>query len=122
MQGIESDQSQVLYSLYGVVEHSGRLTGGHYTAYVKVRPNSTRHKYFLQQLDLTGAKVSAALMKLAEENSSQNSNATTPTTPEELPSAQPGKWYYISDSRVSESSESSVLRCQAYLLFYERIY
>ena len=25
-------------SLYGVVEHSGGLTGGHYTACVKVRP------------------------------------------------------------------------------------
>ena len=31
------DQRKVLYSLYGVVEHSGRLQGGHYTAYVKVR-------------------------------------------------------------------------------------
>ena len=27
---------QVLYSLYGVVEHSGRLQGGHYTAFIKV--------------------------------------------------------------------------------------
>jgi ubiquitin C-terminal hydrolase len=27
---------QILYSLYGVVEHSGRLQGGHYTAFVKV--------------------------------------------------------------------------------------
>lgn len=33
----------------------------------------------------------------------------------------PGKWYYISDSRVMEASESSVLNSQAYLLFYERI-
>ena len=27
----------VLYSLYGIVEHSGSMRGGHYTAYVKVR-------------------------------------------------------------------------------------
>lgn len=33
----ESD-SQVLYSLYGIVEHSGTMRSGHYTAYVKVRP------------------------------------------------------------------------------------
>lgn len=26
----------ILYSLYGVVEHSGTLHGGHYVAYVKV--------------------------------------------------------------------------------------
>jgi len=28
--------NQVLYALYGVVEHSGTLHGGHYVAYVKV--------------------------------------------------------------------------------------
>ena len=34
----------------------------------------------------------------------------------------PGKWYYVSDSHVRESSESDVLNAQAYLLFYERIF
>nr|KAG5701148.1 hypothetical protein BaRGS_002624 [Batillaria attramentaria] len=34
-QDVRSGQRRVLYSLYGVVEHSGRLSGGHYTAYVK---------------------------------------------------------------------------------------
>lgn len=29
---------RVLYSLYGIVEHSGSMRVGHYTAYVKVRP------------------------------------------------------------------------------------
>ena len=29
-------QNKVLYALYGVVEHSGTLHGGHYVAYVKV--------------------------------------------------------------------------------------
>ena len=33
-----NSENRVLYSLYGVVEHSGRLQFGHYTAYVKVRP------------------------------------------------------------------------------------
>ncbi|KAM7399022.1 hypothetical protein PAMP_018316 [Pampus punctatissimus] len=31
--------TQVLYSLYGIVEHSGTMRSGHYTAYVKVRPH-----------------------------------------------------------------------------------
>ncbi|XP_058163169.1 ubiquitin carboxyl-terminal hydrolase 45 isoform X3 [Dasypus novemcinctus] len=31
---------KVLYGLYGVVEHSGSMRGGHYTAYVKVRTPS----------------------------------------------------------------------------------
>jgi len=32
----------MLYSLYGVVEHSGTLHGGHYVAYVKVRSHTGR--------------------------------------------------------------------------------
>ncbi|CAG9565010.1 unnamed protein product [Danaus chrysippus] len=31
------------------------------------------------------------------------------------------RWYYVSDSMVSEVSEEKVLRAQAYLLFYERV-
>lgn len=38
-QDVRSGQRKVLYSLYGLVEHSGRLQTGHYTAYVKVRPS-----------------------------------------------------------------------------------
>jgi uncharacterized UBP type Zn finger protein len=34
---LKPGQNQVLYALYGVVEHSGTLHGGHYVAYVKVR-------------------------------------------------------------------------------------
>lgn len=33
---------KVLYGLYGVVEHSGSMRGGHYTAYVKVRTPSRK--------------------------------------------------------------------------------
>lgn len=80
-ESVKPGEKQILYSLYGVVEHSGTLHGGHYIAYVKVRQKT-------------------------EENVG-------------VPS--PGKWYYISDSRVMEASESSVLSSQAYLLFYERI-
>lgn len=36
--------------------------------------------------------------------------------------APAGKWYFVSDSRVSEVGEDRVLRSQAYLLFYERIW
>jgi hypothetical protein len=34
---LKTGQNQVLYALYGVVEHTGTLHGGHYAAYVKVR-------------------------------------------------------------------------------------
>ena len=44
--------------------------------------------------------------------------------PDEPPTAPPpGRWFYISDSKVCEvTSESSVLNREAYLLFYERLY
>ena len=31
-------KGRMLYSLYGIVEHSGSMHGGHYIAYVRVRP------------------------------------------------------------------------------------
>uniref|UniRef100_A0A672HR90 Ubiquitin carboxyl-terminal hydrolase n=1 Tax=Salarias fasciatus TaxID=181472 RepID=A0A672HR90_SALFA len=36
---------RVLYSLYGIVEHSGSMRGGHYTAYVKVRVPQRRTEH-----------------------------------------------------------------------------
>ncbi|KAI4882225.1 hypothetical protein NFI96_025673 [Prochilodus magdalenae] len=36
--GVEDGETQVLYSLYGIVEHSGTMRSGHYTAFVKTRP------------------------------------------------------------------------------------
>ncbi|CAG9858181.1 unnamed protein product [Phyllotreta striolata] len=96
----EAGQTKVLYSLYGVVEHSGSIHGGHYVAYIKVRPpldgDSHRWQY---------------LPKNQKEKMSKDGE----------PEAPAGKWFYISDSHVSEVSESKVLSAQAYLLFYERI-
>lgn len=36
-QNVADGEPQMLYSLYGIVEHSGTMRSGHYTAYVKVR-------------------------------------------------------------------------------------
>ncbi|XP_062408689.1 ubiquitin carboxyl-terminal hydrolase 16 [Sardina pilchardus] len=36
---VPEGMTQVLYSLYGIVEHSGTMRSGHYTAYVKARPH-----------------------------------------------------------------------------------
>lgn len=42
----------------------------------------------------------------------------------EEPTQEPpqGKWYFVSDSHVREVSEDHVLKAQAYILFYERIF
>ncbi|XP_010790509.1 ubiquitin carboxyl-terminal hydrolase 16 isoform X1 [Notothenia coriiceps] len=37
-QNLTEGDNQILYSLYGIVEHSGTMRSGHYTAYVKARP------------------------------------------------------------------------------------
>ncbi|XP_056229730.1 ubiquitin carboxyl-terminal hydrolase 16 [Seriola aureovittata] len=39
---VTEGDTQLLYSLYGIVEHSGTMRSGHYTAYVKVRPECSK--------------------------------------------------------------------------------
>uniref|UniRef100_A0A8D0AJL2 Ubiquitin carboxyl-terminal hydrolase n=1 Tax=Sander lucioperca TaxID=283035 RepID=A0A8D0AJL2_SANLU len=39
---------RVLYNLYGIVEHSGSMRGGHYTAYVKVRAPQRKKEHSFQ--------------------------------------------------------------------------
>ncbi|KAG8444735.1 hypothetical protein GDO86_009779 [Hymenochirus boettgeri] len=84
-------EKSVLYSLYGIVEHSGSMRGGHYAAYVKIR---------------------TPFRKLIENNN--NSSGIT----ESLGSSQ---WVYVSDTHVQMVSESRVLTAQAYILFYEKL-
>uniref|UniRef100_A0A3B5LBS1 Ubiquitin specific peptidase 16 n=1 Tax=Xiphophorus couchianus TaxID=32473 RepID=A0A3B5LBS1_9TELE len=88
---IYEGDTQILYSLYGVVEHSGTMRSGHYTAYVKARPDSLK----------------------SSSNGKQGLNTNI-----DLPR---GSWFHISDTSVQPVSESKVQSCQAYLLFYERI-
>ena len=38
---VAEEHTRVLYSLYGVVEHSGTMRSGHYTAYAKTRTANT---------------------------------------------------------------------------------
>ncbi|XP_004372471.2 ubiquitin carboxyl-terminal hydrolase 45 isoform X1 [Trichechus manatus latirostris] len=50
---------KVLYGLYGVVEHSGSMRGGHYTAYVKVRtPSKTLLEHITGKKNVPGLKES----------------------------------------------------------------
>lgn len=101
-----------------MVEHSGRLNAGHYTAYVKVRPNIGIIGDFLNS---AAPSINECIKRYLEQ---QNNTASLEEQEETLVDrlVPPGKWYHISDSRVSETTESTVQRAQAYLLFYERIY
>lgn len=120
LQGIRKGQKKILYSLYGVVEHSGRLTGGHYTAYVKVRPNIGNLLSYLQASDIDPneyvRRYTDQIMKGTQDSAPDDHLGDDATL------VVPGRWFHISDSRVNEVTETSVQQAQAYLLFYERIY
>ncbi|XP_038655455.1 ubiquitin carboxyl-terminal hydrolase 45 isoform X2 [Scyliorhinus canicula] len=72
--------NKVLYGLYGVVEHSGSMRGGHYTAYVQVR---------------------AANKKLSEHISG---NKNIPGFRDV--GAPPGQWVYVNDTHVQTVPEA----------------
>lgn len=132
-------QKKLPYSLYGIVEHSGTMHGGHYVAYVKVRPGisqkdrrwkflPTGTKAELDQADEQKLRLEKSIERAREfaeteeeESSSSSEDGATGGETETLPNAIPGKWYYVSDSRVQSVSEKEVLNAQAYLLFYERV-
>ncbi|XP_068281014.1 ubiquitin carboxyl-terminal hydrolase 16 isoform X4 [Nyctibius grandis] len=91
---VTEGNTKVLYSLYGVVEHSGTMRSGHYTAYAKMRSVNNH----LSDLVLQGQSLQAL--------------ETEPVK---------GQWFHISDTHVQAVSASKVLSSQAYLLFYERL-
>ncbi|KAL1788523.1 ubiquitin carboxyl-terminal hydrolase 16 isoform X1 [Sigmodon hispidus] len=91
---VAEDSKRVLYSLYGVVEHSGTMRSGHYTAYAKARTASSH----LSNLVLHGDIPQDCEMESTK-----------------------GQWFHISDTHVQAVPVAKVLNSQAYLLFYERI-
>ncbi|XP_061858186.1 ubiquitin carboxyl-terminal hydrolase 16 isoform X2 [Colius striatus] len=91
---VAEGNTKVLYSLYGVVEHSGTMRSGHYTAYAKMRSMNN----CLSDLVLQGQPPPALQSEPVK-----------------------GQWFHISDTHVQAVSASKVLSSQAYLLFYERL-
>ncbi|XP_064216888.1 ubiquitin carboxyl-terminal hydrolase 45 isoform X2 [Aotus nancymaae] len=53
---------KVLYGLYGIVEHSGSMRGGHYTAYVRVRtPSRKLTEHITKKKNVPGLTLSPRL-------------------------------------------------------------
>lgn len=109
---MSSAKEEVLYSLYGVVEHSGRLTSGHYTAFVKTSQR-TLNQSFLCRMPLANCDL--------EELFRQFLRTDSPPPETETFHEEETQWWNISDTHVKEVTEAQVLKCQAYLLFYQRI-
>ncbi|RVE49883.1 hypothetical protein evm_005476 [Chilo suppressalis] len=116
-------QMELLYSLYGVVEHSGGMHGGHYVAYVKVRGpvKAGDPRWWFLPKSANTVPPPAGSGDGDADSESDLSGYESGEGPASTAEPPPGKWYYVSDSMVSEVTEEKVLRAQAYLLFYERI-
>lgn len=153
---IRPHQKKLLYSLYGVTEHSGSMGGGHYIAYVKVRPKfsgtdarwgylpkgskaeidqtdeqrvcleeqlaRSRARELSSSLNDSDDSITDPIQSSSSENEEEGAIGGSNDAIEDIETAPPGKWFHVSDSRVQEVSEDTVLNAQAYLLFYERIF
>jgi len=127
-------QSNVLYGLYGVVEHTGRLNSGHYVAYVRSRPldPSRTNKQFLNLKPSSQFEVNSLVAEMAEKievagvslrnDLKGDAQTSVKVDIEELEEeVKSGRWFHVSDSYVAEVNMERVMRAQAYLLFYERL-
>ena len=65
--------------------------------------------------EMEAVNAAAEATELPEQKDTEKAKTETIVTTEIT-----GKWYHISDTSVVEVSEDKVLKCQAYLLFYER--
>ncbi len=129
----------ILYALYGLVEHSGKLNSGHYTACVRAMPSlsganqaegeeeSTRAAMdnmnrFLSQQRLCHLNKMLKTWSSKQQGDSTDQHVSRNKTAElTTESGSSDKWFYVSDSSVSEISVAKVLKSQAYILFYQRI-
>lgn len=124
--GDQHSKTPMTYSLYGVVEHSGTLWFGHYTAYVKLRPINCRQtkKFSFVDRFVSTTEVESVL-KVIENNYFSHKSEFEDCPPQTIGHTSQAnisdKWFHISDSSVTSSSVSEVLKSDAYLLFYERI-
>ena len=115
--------------------------GGHYTAFIKM----TERRNGVAALDFSRfysspaskseevhsllAEIERKCREIASAKSEENPGKVDENpgevgeesvTAEEKPEPLAEKWFHISDTHVSEVSVERVLKCQAYLLFYER--
>ncbi|XP_046405230.1 ubiquitin carboxyl-terminal hydrolase 16 isoform X2 [Ischnura elegans] len=96
------------YHLYGVIEHSGHMSSGHYVAYVKV----------LEEIPGCGESLETSAHGANLANDCQDVMGDLPKRETTQNNKMVDKWYYISDSYVKEVSEKDVLAAEAYILFY----
>ena len=86
------------YRLWGVVEHSGSMSGGHYVRGPVSGRGFPRHTNHTHTYTRTCSQQVAYVRTMQRQQG----------------------WFYISDASVSSTSEARVLGAQAFMLFYVR--
>ena len=95
LNGTSSDtNNDILYECYAVSNHSGTLSGGHYTAYC-------RHPFS----NVTNDENDSSVANYGGTQDSENKNT----------------WHLYNDRAVSRSNAESVITGDAYLLFFEKV-
>lgn len=107
-------EGRVLYSLYGVIHHSGNMNSGHYTAYVKVSEPSVKGLY-------DSITDMSELVDFIQNMWTGNAETRQPHSTCRHEPAPDGQWYHVSDTSVSPVPETQILKSQAYMLFYRRL-
>ena len=75
------------------------------------------------EFDLSPPSPSSGATGNSSRRISATFKGTVPLPPKIMPTEPvAGTWFYVSDTHVVEVTEAKVLKAQAYLLFYERIY
>uniref|UniRef100_A0A7E4W9I0 ubiquitinyl hydrolase 1 n=1 Tax=Panagrellus redivivus TaxID=6233 RepID=A0A7E4W9I0_PANRE len=116
-------QDKVIYSLYGIVSHSGDLGGGHYVAYVKARKPVVGVLTQFMDAGLTPDRLVTTFEEYRA-NSAVTQELLKPTMPVEdilKRLDEDSQWYYCSDSHTRTVDVNEIDRVEAYILFYERI-
>lgn len=124
------------YRLFGVVEHSGHLRGGHYVCYVADDPSRTLpDPCFVPTLDKPDPwpMYLHHLVYQLRRGDRRVVNPSSSSPPHNLDGDQSAvgqseemddggrSWFYCSDAHVSTATLAQVLSSQPYVLFYERI-
>jgi len=126
----------IMYDLLGVVQHSGSLHGGHYTAYVKYTQNSSSQHSGDQNGDQEGTESGLSIADHQSDSASRRSgysaakpllsrfqhsyHSENPNVVESgtlLPTSG-DHWFYTSDSYNEPTTKDDVHNSQAYLLLY----